>query len=165
MTEILTAERKEGIARAIGRIPSGVFIVTLERMGQRDGFMASWINQAAFDPPMISVAIKKGRHILELMGIGASFAVNVLSKQNMDIYKAFVRPYEEGMDRFAGLELCEPAGASPVFARSVAYMDCTTRTMVEAGDHVLVLGQVVGGGLINGDNEPMVHLRSNGFQY
>lgn len=158
-------EDKEKIGRAIGRIPSGVFALTSERHGQRDGLLASWVSQAAFDPPMISVAIKKERHILELLCVGAKFTLNVLSKKNMDVYKNFVKPYTSGMDRYDGLELLPANKGGPIFAEAVAYMDCVTRTMVEAGDHVIVVGEIVDGGLLQSENEPMVHLRSNGFQY
>ena len=161
----LTMDEKEQIGRAIGRIASGVFVVTTERSGVRDGLLASWVCQAAFAPPMLSVAIKKERHILDLLGVGRQFNVNVLSKKNMDIFKNFVSPYKEGMDRFQGLAVAENSTAGPVLADSIAYMGCITRTMVETGDHVVVIGEIIDGGLLNAEAEPMVHLRRNGFQY
>jgi flavin reductase (DIM6/NTAB) family NADH-FMN oxidoreductase RutF len=114
---------------------------------------------------MISVAVKKERHLLELLGVGSRFTLNVLSKKNMDVYKSFVRPFKEGMDRFAGLKLLASNKGGPIIAEAVAFMDCVTRTMVEAGDHVIVIGEIVDGGLLVPENDPMVHLRSNGFQY
>src|SRR5262249_20694571 len=127
--------------------------------------LASWVCQAAFEPPMLTVAIKKERHILDLLGVGRQFTVNVLSKQNMDIFKSFVRPYKEGMDRFQGLTVAENSQAGPVLADTIAYRGCVTRTMVESGDHVVVIGEIIDGGMLNVDAEPMVHLRTNGFQY
>lgn len=165
VVESTTMDQKEKIGKAIGRIPSGVFAVTAERHGLRDGLLASWVSQAAFEPPMISVAIKKERHLLELLGVGARFTLNVLSKKNMDVYKSFVRPFTQGMDRFSGLKLLPSSEGGPIIAEAVAFMDCVTRTMVEAGDHVIVIGEVIDGGLLQADNEPLVHLRSNGFQY
>src|ERR1051326_1591784 len=94
---------RESIGKAIGRIESGVFVVTMEKDGLRQGLMASWVCQAAFEPPIISVAVKKDRPILELLEPGSRFTVNFLSKQNMDIFKNFAKPYTEGLDRFEGL--------------------------------------------------------------
>lgn len=161
----LTMEQKQVIGRAIGRIASGVYIVTTERDGQRDGLLASWISQAAFEPPMLSVAVQKSRHLLELLGVGKRFTVNVLSKENMDLFKNFAKPFEAGTDRFEGLALGEAGKAGPVLANAIAYLDCVTRTMVESGDHVLVIGEIINGGMLKADAEPMVHLRKNGFQY
>ncbi len=160
----ISMDQKDSIGKAIGRIASGVYIVTVKNGGARDGLMASWISQAAFEPPMLSVAIKKERHILELMRVGHSFTVNVLSKKNMDIFKSFVQPYTEGMDRFEGLALMDGSKAGPVFSAAVAYMHCTVRSVIEAGDHVVVIGEIFEGQLLNSE-EPMVHLRSDGFKY
>lgn len=162
--EPLTMEEKQTIGKAIGRIASGVFVVTTERNGQRDGLLASWISQAAFDPPMVSVAVQKSRHLLELLGVGQRFTVNILSKDNGSMFKNFAKPYEPGCDRFEGLAVSVGKGG-PVLTQSVAYLDCVTRAMVEAGDHVLVVGEIVNGEMLNPDAEPMIHLRKNGFQY
>lgn len=164
-TVTMDQEQKERVGKAIGRIASGVYIVTTERKGERDGMLASWVMQAAFDPPMISVAIKHERHLLELLGVGQQFTVNVLSKNNMDIFKNFARPYEEGLDRFQGLKINGDKEAGPIFEDSVAYLKVVTRTMVEAGDHIIVLAEIFDGGMFDGETGPMVHFRKNGFQY
>jgi flavin reductase (DIM6/NTAB) family NADH-FMN oxidoreductase RutF len=156
---------KESVGKAIGRIATGVFVITMDQAGERDGIMASWVCQAGFEPPMLTVCVHKDRHILELMGVGKSFTVNVLGKANMDAFKNFAKPFAPGLDRFEGLNLLDHSTAGPIIADCLAYMHVTTKTMVEAGDHIVVVGQIVDGKLLNGDGEPMVHLRKNGFQY
>lgn len=158
-------EQKEKIGKAIGRIASGVFILTARQQDKLEGLLASWVNQAAFEPPMIMAAVKRERNILEMMAAGSHFSLNVLSKNNMDIFKNFAKPFEEGLDRFAGLNLLETQKQAPVFADAIAYLNCVTVSLTEAGDHVLVLGEVISGDLLHADAEPMVHLRKNGFQY
>ena len=158
-------DKMQRIGRAIGRIASGVFIVTAERDGLRDGLLASWINQAAFEPPMLTVAIMKDRPFLDFLGIDKRFTVNVLSKENMDVFKNFARPFEPGLDRFEGIELVANGNAGPVIAKSIAFLDCITRTSIDAGDHVLIVGEILDGGLLKSDADPMIHLRKNGFQY
>lgn len=166
ITQMSSPDSKERVGRAIGRIASGVFIVTTKKEdGQRDGFLASWINQAAFEPPMVSVAIRKGRHFLELLSVGSHFTINVLAKSNMDLYKHFVTPYLPGSDRFEGVKLLPGTTRAPVLADALAYLSCVSKSMVEAGDHVLVIGEVLDGGLLMSDTEPLIHLRSDGFKY
>lgn len=163
--ETLTMENRQSIGKAIGRIASGVYVVTTERNGERDGLLASWVNQAAFEPPMLSVAVQKSRHLLELLGVGQHFTLNILSKDNANLFKNFAKPYQPGMDRFEGVTLSPNGQGGPVIADSIAYLDCVTRTLVEAGDHVLVVGEIIAGGMLRADAEPMIHLRKNGFQY
>lgn len=159
----LTAQR-EDIGRALGRIANGVFVVTTEKDGERHGMLASWVSQAAFEPPAVTVAFNKSRPMLEGLR-GQAIAINVLSAKNNDIFKAFARPNKAVHDdRFEGLELA-PNDGPPVFANAVAILNCTVTELMDAGDHVIALAQVRSARMINADAEPMVHLRKNGFQY
>jgi 3-hydroxy-9,10-secoandrosta-1,3,5(10)-triene-9,17-dione monooxygenase reductase component len=156
---------KESLGKAIGRLASGVFIVTLQQDAEKHGVMATWVNQAAFEPPTITAAFNKERHFLNFLDKDVKFTVNVLSNKNMDIFKAFARPGKENDDRFDGLELLPNTNAGPVFAKVVAYLDCQVRQIIDAGDHMLTLATVIGGDVIHPDLEPMTHVRKNGFQY
>ena len=154
---------KEKIGPAIGRLASGVYIVTVDDAGKKDGMLATWVSQAGFEPPSLVVSINKQRDILKAMTIGARLTVNVLSNRNMDIFKAFAKP--NNPEKFDGLELKENTMAGPVFAQAVSYIDLQVTSISEAGDHVLVLGEVVDGELLNGQDEPMTHLRKDCFKY
>jgi flavin reductase (DIM6/NTAB) family NADH-FMN oxidoreductase RutF len=166
MTSVLSEEtRKENIGRAIGRIASGVYIVTIKHDATPDGMLTTWIAQSGFEPPMVSIAVKNDRPILESLKKGSQFVVNVLSKKNMDIFKSFAKPYTEGMNRFEGLEVDSSIASAPVFTGSIAYMSCKVHEVVAAGDHHLVLGEILDGAALNADDEAMVHFRKNGFQY
>jgi flavin reductase (DIM6/NTAB) family NADH-FMN oxidoreductase RutF len=159
------AEVKEQFGRAMGRIANGVYVLTLERKGARDGMLTTWVSQAAFEPPLISVAIKAGRPILSSLQKDDLFVINVLSKGNTHVFKNFAKPDLPGESRFEGL-LCESQKEfGPVLSDAVSYMCCIVRQQVPVGDHVLVFGEVVQGTLLHEEKEPMVHLRKSGFQY
>jgi flavin reductase (DIM6/NTAB) family NADH-FMN oxidoreductase RutF len=155
----------EQIGRAIGRLTSGVYVMTLEANGVPEGILMTWIGQAAFEPPLISVAVKKGRPILDHLTKGSRFTVNVLSKKNMDVFKHFARPNVAPAERFAGLTLVPKKAFGPIFASVVAYLNCSVTNSHEAGDHYLIVAEVVGGEVLDPDAEPMSHLRRSGFQY
>jgi 3-hydroxy-9,10-secoandrosta-1,3,5(10)-triene-9,17-dione monooxygenase reductase component len=166
MTSALSEEtRKENIGRAIGRIASGVYIVTVKHDGIPDGMLTTWISQAGFEPPMLSLAVKNDRPLLQTLKKGVPFVVNVLSKKNMDIFKNFAKPHTEGLNRLEGLEADMSLAPAAVFTGCIAYMSCKVHDVVAAGDHHLVIGEIVDGGGLNVDDEAMIHLRKNGFQY
>jgi flavin reductase (DIM6/NTAB) family NADH-FMN oxidoreductase RutF len=166
MTSIDTDTQKEQTGKALGRIASGVFVITTQAGGQRHGLLATWIGQASFQPPLLTVAFNKERGILKTIKEGSAITINVLSKQNTDLFKAFVRPAKEGDDdRFAGLELRENAAFGPIFEKAVSYLNCRIMKFVDAGDHQVVIVEVLNGGMLDAGSEPMVHLRNNGFQY
>ena len=159
-------ETRQQLGKALGRLASGVFVVTVESSGKRDGMLATFINQVAFDPPSIAAAVNKQRDILQMLAVNAAFTVNVLSSKNMNIFKAFAKPHAGGADnRFNGFNLQENNGGGPVFADAVSYINCRTIELIDAGDHTIVLAEVIGGALLNAEDQPMVHLRNNGFQY
>ena len=161
------APSKEKIGPAIGRLASGVYIVTVDVAGKKDGMLATWITQAGFDPPSLVVSVNKQRDILRAMNVGDRFTINVLSNRNMDIFKAFAKPHND--EKFDGLALKESlqssTSAGPVFAEAVSYIDLKVQSVTEVGDHVLVVGEVSDGELLNGQDEPMTHLRKDGFKY
>jgi flavin reductase (DIM6/NTAB) family NADH-FMN oxidoreductase RutF len=156
---------KEKLGRAIGRMASGVYIVTIYGEDGKDGMLTTWLVQSAFEPPMLSLAVKKGRPLLDHLKKGSTFSVNVLSKKNMDVFKNFAKPHTEGMDRFEGLSIDAAVPSGPVFKDCVAYMSCKMHDKVEAGDHYVVVAEITEGALLAGDEEPMTHFRKSGFQY
>jgi flavin reductase (DIM6/NTAB) family NADH-FMN oxidoreductase RutF len=157
-------ELKENFGRAMGRIANGVYVLTLERNGARDGMLSTWLSQAAFEPPLISVAIKAGRPILSALSENSSFVINVLGHGNNHVFKNFAKPDLSGEARFEGLTCESENQYGPVLSTAISYMGCRVRQHVPAGDHVLVIAEVVDGAMLN-EAEPMVHLRKSGFQY
>lgn len=152
------------LQQALGRVSSGVYVVTLRHKNEQQGMLATWIMQASFEPPMLSLAVKTERQILPQLGEGKCFSVNVLSKKNLDIFKAFARPYQPELDRFAELELSAKGTAGPVFTDTLAYLDCVVRGQIAAGDHIIITAEITGGEVLN-SGEPMLHTRTIGTRY
>ena len=165
MTTTVDEKTKEKVGPALGKVASGVYIVTVDGENGKDGMLATWIVQAGFNPPMLSVAVNKERAIYSALKRDAQFGVNVLSKENMDIFKNFAKPLEEGMDRFDGLELLNDLDGPPAFKNAVSYLKCKVKEVFVGGDHNLILGEIIDGRLMNESGEPMTHTRKNGFQY
>ena len=59
------------LASVLGRVPSGLFILTLRHNNEETGMLTSWVMQAGFEPPMVTVALKHGRHVTDWMPEGA----------------------------------------------------------------------------------------------
>lgn len=156
---------KERIGSAIGRMASGVYIITIEDKDGREGMLATWVAQAAFNPPAVTIAVNNERPILSRLTKGTRASLNVLAKSNNDIFKNFVKPHTEGMDRFEGLELEQNEGFPPSFAGCISSMLVEISNVVDAGDHKIIVAEVKDGKLLNADLEPMTHIRKNGFQY
>jgi flavin reductase (DIM6/NTAB) family NADH-FMN oxidoreductase RutF len=155
---------KEALAPALGRIVSGVYIATVSNEDKPDGMMASWVGQAAFDPPALMMSVNNTRDFKKYLSVGQRFSINILSKSNMDIFKNFAKPHNE--QKFDGIKLeSGRVGQAPVFSDCVGYLDLVVKSSADAGDHTVYVGEIVGGAMLNEEAEPMVHIRKNGFQY
>ena len=157
-------DEEKALAAALGRIPSGLFVLTARHGRQETGMLASWVPQCSFDPPQVSAAVKKGRYVLDWLTPGAAFAVNVLSEGQKALLGHFGKGFEPGEPAFEGLEVKRGAEAAPVVLAAHAYLDCRVVAHHDAGDHVLVIGRVVGGGVLH-EARPATHVRKSGLHY
>lgn len=158
-------QQKQRIGAALGRIPSGLFILTAHHEDRRMGMLASWVQQACFEPPMVSVAVAKGRPIMPLISESRQFGLCQLPDKEKVITRKFAAGVEPGEDPFLGFELIPqgPMGV-PILANVAGWFACElTCHMDVEGDHDLFVGIVRAGEFIGG--QPAIHLRENGFRY
>lgn len=152
------------MAGALGRIPSGLFIVTFCRGSAETGMLASWVQQCSFNPPQISMAVQRGRPVLGWLEPEAPFTVNVLDTGETDYLIHFGKGFALGEPAFEGIDIDRHPGSAPVLREALAYLDCRVVDRISGGDHELFIGRVVGGNVL-GDGQPMVHIRKNGLHY
>ena len=158
------ADRARPWAGALGRVPSGLFVVTVRHGEQETGMLASWVQQCSFDPPQVSVAIRRDREVNAWLTPGAAVTVNVLDAGQTDMIVHFGRGFPLGAPAFQGLDVERPDGAPPVLSEAVAYLECRVADRLPAGDHDLFIARVVGGRVL-GEGQPMVHVRKSGLHY
>ena len=82
-------KNKKEVGKALGRIPSGLFVVTAKYKDKEDAVLASWVNQCSFDPPAVTVALGVTRQARLLIEASQTFVVNVLGKDSNDLMKHF----------------------------------------------------------------------------
>src|SRR5262245_24314607 len=157
-------DARKQLAAALGRVPSGLFVLTARHGDAETGMLSSWVQQCSFEPPLISVAVKAGRPVLDWLTPGASFRLNVLDETQTDMIAHFGRGFSLNEPAFADLEVERPADGAPVFTEALAYLECRVTARHRSGDHELLIAQVVGGRL-QGEGHPMVHVRKSGSHY
>lgn len=155
------------VGPALGKIPSGLAIVTAQQGTDRTGFLASWFQQVSFEPPLVMVCVKAGRPVESLIKGSGHFALNLLAEGDFASLKRYGKGFEPGQDPWDGTpeELLD-GQLAPVFANGFAYLVLKhTRTLDGGGDHLIHLGEVIGGRLQNAEAKPYIHLRKDGFGY
>jgi 3-hydroxy-9,10-secoandrosta-1,3,5(10)-triene-9,17-dione monooxygenase reductase component len=153
------------LGKAIGRIPSGVFILTAQHAGRRGAIMASWVQQASFMPPALSIALAKGRAIADAIRASQKLALSILPEDDKSLMKHYARPIPDDSDPFAGVKVIDSPGGSPILADALAWLDCRViHTCDFGGDHELFLAEIIDGQILK-EGKPFMHVRGNGFHY
>jgi flavin reductase (DIM6/NTAB) family NADH-FMN oxidoreductase RutF len=160
----MRVESDDSLAAALGRIPSGLFILTVRRGDRETGMLASWVQQCSFDPPQVTAAINKGRDVLTWLKEGAAFTINVLPVGGKTLVAHFGKGFEADQPAFEGLEVRRDLETPPILLASHAYLVCRVTGHLDAGDHILVVGRVIAGGILHA-GDPTVHIRKNGLKY
>jgi flavin reductase (DIM6/NTAB) family NADH-FMN oxidoreductase RutF len=152
------------LAAALGRIPSGIFVVTCCKDGNETAFLASWVQQCSFDPPMLSLAVRQGRTIGEWLQDGSRFALHILAEGQKDLLSHFGKGLP--LDQLPGQEhrIRRCPGQPPILVDALAVLHCTPTQTCVSGDHRLILARVDDGWLLR-DERPLIHIRKNGLNY
>lgn len=156
---------KQALSRALGRISSGLYILTTTSAGHSQAMLASWVQQASFTPPCVSIALACDRGILDRLQAGAMLALSIVPADDKSLLRRFARGIEPGADPFAGVTtLATPAGQIAL-ADAIAWLECRIVTRVDfAADHCLLIAEVSAGQLLR-DAPPFTHVRGNGLRY
>jgi len=135
----------------------GVYIVGAAHNEQRDAFTAAWVMQVSFTPLLLAVSIHPEHASYPLLKEAQAFTVNVLKRGQLEIARRFGTRSGREYDKLAGVRWHPGRSGAPVLDDGLAYFDCELTDRFPAGDHELMLGRVVEGGIIDPNAVPMTY--------
>ena len=152
--------------KAIGRLSGGLYIITATKGDVSSAMLASWVSQASFEPPGLTIAVAKDRAIESLMQVGDRFVLNILEEgKYQELMRHFLKRFKPGADRFAGVNTQTTANGSPILSDALAYLECEVLSRMECSDHWIVYSKVDLGRVSNPDGLTAVHHRKVGNHY
>jgi flavin reductase (DIM6/NTAB) family NADH-FMN oxidoreductase RutF len=158
-------DTRAALGKAIGRIPSGVYILTTRHNGRDEVMMASWVQQASFEPPTLSIAVHKDRPIRGTLLAAGRFALAILPQDDTSLMKKYARGVAPGEEPFAGIEVTTTPGGLPVPAGALGFLECELINVCDfGGDHELHVARITAGQVLR-EGKSFTHLRGNGFHY
>ena len=148
---------------ALGKIASGLYVVTAQLSDGPIGMLCSFVEQAGFEPPMISLALGHGRPMAAALEGDRVFGLHILSKANSSLVKSFARGGTP--ESFREHPLIENPFGIPQFTEAFAFLACKVAGHLTSGDHTIYVAEVLDGILQHPQQEPMIRIRPNGFGY
>ncbi len=152
--------------QAVGRLLGSLCVMTAKQGEVASAMLASWVSQATFNPPGLTVAVAKDRAIESLLHRDGQFVINVLAEgKHLGLMKHFLKPFGPGEDRFAGVETKTAENGCPLLTDALAHLECRVENRMECGDHWLVYAVVENGEVLDADSLTAVHQRKTGSHY
>jgi 3-hydroxy-9,10-secoandrosta-1,3,5(10)-triene-9,17-dione monooxygenase reductase component len=127
--------------RVLGHFPTGVTVVTAKGADRLVGIAIGSFVSISLDPPLVGFFLVTESGSWPAIRDSGYFCVNVLTSEQKELCGLMASKAE---DKFAGVD-CTPAPVSgaPVLPGVHASIDCRIQDVVEAGDHILVVGRVL----------------------
>ncbi len=138
--------------------PSGVTVVTIKSPASEvvHGLTVSSFASVSPEPPLVLVSIDHRATAYALLeAAGASFAVNILAHDQMELSNRFAWLKDE--DRFEQGDWTTAATGAPILADALAWLDCTVYSRFSAGTHTIYIGEVQASGVARPDVKPLVY--------
>ncbi|HEX7072283.1 MAG TPA: flavin reductase family protein [Rhodothermales bacterium] len=139
MTDSVEGDLLRSVMR---HVPSPVTVVTAADAQERRGITIGSFASTSLDPPLISFNVSRNAQIFPLMERVDRFAVHVLSEDQARIGNQFSLPDVPAEEQFTGIEFLTDTHGVPILSGAVSVISCRKHSVLDAGDHIIVLGEV-----------------------
>jgi len=137
-------------------IPQGIYIVTSKYENKINGLTAAWVGQVSFNPKLLSVALTPTRYTYELIKKSHLFCINTLSKDQIQLAKNFGFVSGRQKNKFEGVDYFFAKHGCPVIKDALAYFECQLVKECEAGDHIILIGEIKDYKVLNPLGKPLI---------
>lgn len=150
-------EQIDRFKKAMGNYPTGVTVVTaFDENNKPIGLTVNSFASVSLDPLLILWSIDNRVSTYESFLKTDKFSINILASDQSDLCTLFSSRVE---DRFGQCDWKESDLNLPILSDALAVLQCKTFKKVEAGDHTIMIGEVID--ITNEEKEPLLYHRRN----
>ena len=144
--------------RVVGRFATGVTVITTRVDGEQHAMTCNSFTSVSLQPVLVLFCAEKIARFHDAVLSTGTWAVSVLAQGQEDVSRRFAvrgRPLE---DQFAGLpHSVGPVTGAAVVDGALASLECRTVSTTDAGDHTVLIGEVLGLGVPDPDGDPLLY--------
>jgi 3-hydroxy-9,10-secoandrosta-1,3,5(10)-triene-9,17-dione monooxygenase reductase component len=137
---------------------TGVSVITAQGSNGPAGVTANALSSLSLEPALVLVCFDLGSRTLHAVRESERFCINMLSSEQEEIARLCATK-KTHRQKFAEIEHRLEHGV-PVISGSVAWLACRLDSEFRRGDHVVAIGEVLGGGTEDGA-APLLFLRGS----
>jgi len=140
---------------AMGQFVTGVTVATARGPDGPVGITVNSLTSVSLAPPLILFCLDRAARARPAFEAAPGFVVNMLTADQQALSRRFAR----GPDDWDGLDIRTGRSGAPILAGALAAMDCLTEAIHDGGDHIIVVGRVIGVARDAADAAPLVYHR------
>jgi flavin reductase (DIM6/NTAB) family NADH-FMN oxidoreductase RutF len=145
--------------RTCGRFATGVAIATVsDEEGAPHGMTVNSFTSVSLVPPLVLFCVDYSANLLPMFRSARHYGLSVLSEEQQALSNRFA---QRGQDRFDGVAWVAGEHGVPLIPGALAHLECEVRQVIDAGDHAVFIGEVVGADVSPG--RPLLYFES-GYQ-
>jgi 3-hydroxy-9,10-secoandrosta-1,3,5(10)-triene-9,17-dione monooxygenase reductase component len=145
----------------LGHFATGIAIITAVDGEEPVGMACNSFTSVSLNPPLVLFCAAKTSSTWPRIEAAGAWAANFLDEDGEELCRLFAT---RGADRFAHLSWSEYRTGAPVLHDALAFVDCETQDVHDAGDHFIVVGRVVELGYVH-DGKPLLFYRGGYGRY
>jgi flavin reductase (DIM6/NTAB) family NADH-FMN oxidoreductase RutF len=144
------------IGAVLEKLDSEVFVLTAADGVRRNGQIVCWVVPATIVPqvPRMLVGVGRLTYTRELIEGSRRFALNLLGRDQWRWVPHFGFRSGRDTDKFAAVPFRRGITGSPLLPGVVGHLECTVKSVLDAGAHLFYLADVLEGRLV-ADREPL----------
>ena len=125
-------------------IPYGIYVLTADDgKGNIAAATVNWVTQTAFAPPLVVVGVKTDSGAYQVVKTAKSFALNMLGKEHKGLAFTFFKNATVADGKLSGQAYRKGTTGAPLLEAAPGAIECKVTSIVEQGDHHIVVGEVV----------------------
>lgn len=146
---------------ALSRFASGVTVVSTVLDGVDHAMTASAFTSVSLDPPLVLVCSHKSSRFHDAVLESRMWGVSILAEEGTAASAWFAHKGRPLETQFEGIAHRRGDSGVVLLEQSLAWLECTTETVVDGGDHTILVGAVNGAGVRDDLDDPLLYYRSH----
>lgn len=146
---------KEKLKEVMRSTSQSVVVITFQTKHGPHGLTVSSFISVSLNPALVLFSISKDAKSYKVLKDADYFCVNVLAEDQKVVSERFAgRDLKE--NKFSGIEYNLTEHGSPIIDGIISYLDCKKSVEYNAGDHSLIIGEVLNGEVLR-QKKPLIY--------
>ncbi len=141
------------------KVSYGLYLVSAKHMDTKSGYVANTVFQVTAQPPKFGISCNKDNFTADIIKQSGAFAFSALGvKASTGLIGDFGYRSSREIDKFRGVNYFIGETGSPIVTDScVAWFDCRITDTIDAGSHLIFIGEVIACDLVDTETKSLTY--------